>query len=304
MKKTALIYYCLVVLSFIGCTNQGGTSLDIDLPISNVRDITIYTPGNQDEMSEKEMPIQILDTFDLILMQAEKADFEHGAQQQTLKLLKKQTGYDREYILVLERANNKYATYTFNNEWMIYDIFFTLADLDGDTVPEIIVQIDVGGNGGIGSFSPCILRYQDGKFYEIWYYEDEYDTGFEGYLSDGFQLHIKNKFTAYSRYIKLSDQNKEMYFRPDGSFVLSDSLILVDSCYYFHPMDADHDGVFEIQTLQYVTLHSRADCIGYACTILKLDISTGEMHVVDTSFFLESEIELSDNRLKDWLPVF
>ena len=166
-----------------------------------------------------------------------------------------------------------------------------LRDVDGDGSDEIIVHQLVSAAGGAGGYNAMIYKIENGILSAIFNSEGEnqFDTGFSSAFKDGYKVEITNSFTDYKKVLDFSKTQtyKYVYFDESGK-VLEDckdeSSILVDDFYQFVPEDVDNDGVYEISCLQYISLYSRADGIGYCKTVLKYDNNTKDFVVADAEF--------------------
>lgn len=72
-------------------------------------------------------------------------------------------------------------------------------DLDGDNVPELLVQMDLGGSGGYKEFA--LLRYDEGKYSPVWE-ETGYSAG-EAVIED------RDGDGRKSLYIDFTDTDQE-----------------------------------------------------------------------------------------------
>ncbi|MCL2884765.1 MAG: hypothetical protein FWF49_04705, partial [Oscillospiraceae bacterium] len=171
---------------------------------------------------------------------------------------------------------------------------FALAEIDGDALPEIVVQIDMGGNGGMGSYTQCVLKYDAAhkSFLELLKIDVPIDTGFTALFQNNYKMNVINTYADYSRIVDVSQDDRDSYYNADGTYIREKADILLDTCYYFYPEDVNSDGTAEIKTLQYVSLNSRSDCVGLATTTLKYDTVESKFVVIEAAFNLPNEMPM------------
>ena len=153
-----------------------------------------------------------------------------------------------------------------------------LGDVDGDGINEIFVHHHTGGVGGFGSWCTWVLKVENDDILVLFANYNEFDTGFESQLLDGYQLEVKNSITGYTLVYDVKDKYGEYIdnstTRPDLSFYL-------DSFYVFEPKDIDGDGISEIQCKQYTSYFGHADYMGSACSVLKFNKEAQTFEVID-----------------------
>lgn len=167
-----------------------------------------------------------------------------------------------------------------------------LADLDGDGIDEIIINFHVAESGGAGGYSSTVIKVNEYSFYEIFNSIngiDEFYTGFTSRLKDDFKIEISNVFTGYKTVI---DYNHHIPDYPgacwdeNGKVIAEENEdhLLYDSFFEFSPQDVDNDGIYELICSQYTSLHSHADGIGHAKSVLKYNEKYKTFEVVDAEF--------------------
>lgn len=172
-----------------------------------------------------------------------------------------------------------------------YDTLY-VADVDGDGTDEIIVQQTVGMSGGAGSYLSRIFKVNGDKIQEIFtsFLQDSsnadwsvWNTGFTSEFLNGYKLRISNNFTDYSTVVDISEKYAADFFDREGKGQ-SGLVISCDSFKEFTPKDVDHDGVYEIVCLQYVSLADHSDYIGDAKTVLKYNTKLQAFEAVQSEF--------------------
>ncbi len=174
-----------------------------------------------------------------------------------------------------------------------YDINMELCDVDGNPDVEIVLNVDLGGVGGMGSYLSRVFDFKDGQIIEMFSSIDnngnDFDTGFSIEILNDRRFKIKNKFTGYCEEFVDSRTGKDdkysIYWWYDpATGKTKDISLWVDSFYQFSPIDIDQNGVYEILCRQYVCLIDHSDGIGSVKTILKYDINSNEFKIINTEF--------------------
>ena len=113
--------------------------------------------------------------------------------------------------------------------------------------------------------------------------DDRFDTGYESVFLPNYQLKITNRFADCNAIIDISGRYVSEIFDENGKCTKNTS-IWCDSFFTFMPKDIDQDGVFEIECMQYVSLFSHADGIGYTKSILSYNQNTGDFQIIAADF--------------------
>lgn len=159
------------------------------------------------------------------------------------------------------------------------DLYF--GDVDGDGIEEILIHENTGGCGGFGLWYTWVLKV-DGEALRILFENyNEFDTGFESHLLDGYQLEVKNSITGYTLVYDAKDRYGDYI---DNSLQRPEFPLCIDPFYIFEPTDVDDDGISEILCKQYTSHLGHADYAGDACSILKFNAKTQEFEVIDAWF--------------------
>jgi len=178
---------------------------------------------------------------------------------------------------------------------------FSLADIDGDGFDEILTLSDLLGSGGMGSHEARIYKFDGSKLYLLYSHCDNidengyhYDDGFILELFDGWTHIVSNRYTDLSCTFIYKRPGENAYFDEVGS-VTSDgeehnacNAPATDAYFFiFEPVDIDNDGIYEIMTVQYSSLGSRADSLGFACLIHKWNSDSKTLEIVKAGFLHE-----------------
>ena len=167
------------------------------------------------------------------------------------------------------------------------DEFLYLADVDGDQVCEILLQEDLGGNGGYGAYLCRVFQITDNAVTEIFRSEPgEPDTGFYLELQDSFTIRIHNQITGDQWEIAADEHRKAYYFDQSGKLTADpkNHPLNVDSFYEFIPKDVDGDGIYEICTTQYTWDITHVDGVGNAKCVFKYNKASGSFQIIKTDF--------------------
>lgn len=174
-----------------------------------------------------------------------------------------------------------------NNACYITDI--ELRDVDGNPDVEIILNVDLGGVGGMGSYLSRVFDFKDGEIIEMFSSDNEnnFDTGYSIEILKDRKFKIKNKFTGYSEKFndarEIDENSIYWWYNPQTGEPKSIEL-WVDSFYQFSPIDIDQDGIYEILCRQYVCITDHADGLGTAKTILKYNNEINQFEIYSTEF--------------------
>ncbi len=178
-----------------------------------------------------------------------------------------------------------------------YGMKFSIADIDGDGLDEILTQYSTGGNGGYGTFVTSVYKVINSELKKLFSYpqdehEESLDTGFQMTLADGWNYVIKNKHTGFTCSVIHGKQQDNPYFEEDGKLTKDslkhnqDNWLGVDPFFYtFEPIDIDSDGKFEIMTAQYAYFYGRSDGIGEAYSVLSWDSDSQKMRIIKAGFW-------------------
>ena len=167
-----------------------------------------------------------------------------------------------------------------------------LADVDGDCVHEIILQEDLGGNGGYGAFRCRVFEVESNMLTTLFDTgnSSDMDTGFYWKIHDNYKLVVHNRITGNSWEMNASDYMKSRYFDEAGTAV--DSAIYpldIDSFYEIYPKDVDGDGIHELCTTQYTFSGGHTEGIGDAKCVFKYDKASGSFQIIETDFVQYTE---------------
>lgn len=167
-----------------------------------------------------------------------------------------------------------------------------LRDFDGDLDEEILLQENLGGVGGAGSFLSRVFDFKNGEIVEIFSSRSEkihrvIDTGFSINLLEDHRFDIRNSITGYCETFQDERKDEEYYKKwwyTDEGELRKDLTIMVDSFCEFVPVDIDGDYIYEIKSRQFVSLIGHSDGIGWAITVLKYNNKLGCFEIVEASF--------------------
>jgi hypothetical protein len=164
-----------------------------------------------------------------------------------------------------------------------------LADLDGDNVCEILLQEDLGGNGGYGAYRCRVFKVDNNTITAIFDVDSENDlnTGFYLEICDNFKFIIHNRITGDSWEIEADQYRRDYYFDGTGKIAVEDPeafQLCVDSFYEFYPRDIDGDGIYEICTTQYTWDIYHVDGVGDAKCVFKYDNASNCFRIIETDF--------------------
>ncbi|MBR4863196.1 MAG: hypothetical protein IKU07_01365 [Oscillospiraceae bacterium] len=166
-----------------------------------------------------------------------------------------------------------------------------VADVDGDTDKEIIVQEAVDFFGGAGQYRSWVFDYKDGKLQELFCSVkngDLTDTGFSVKLLENRQFEIQNSITGYREIFTVTNKQDlyfEGWYNKDGTVIDRD--LWVDSFLGFKPVDVDGDGVWELECTQYTSLFSHADFFGWAHSVMRYNAETRSFQIINAWFVVE-----------------
>lgn len=183
------------------------------------------------------------------------------------------------------------STYLYDLKIACYDQSMYVCDVDGDTTDEIIIQQIVGLTGGAGQYLSRIFKFESDSLQEIFNSDtslpagkdNQFDTGYDSVFLPNYQLKITNRYADCNVIIDISGRYISEIFDENGKCTENES-VWCDSFFTFAPKDIDQDGVFEIECMQYVSLFSHADGIGYAKSILSYNQNTGVFQIVEADF--------------------
>lgn len=169
-----------------------------------------------------------------------------------------------------------------------------LADLDGDRVCEIILQEDLGGNGGYGAYRCRVFKVDNNTITAIFDVdsENELNTGFYWEICDNFKFIIHNRITGDSWEIEADQYRRDYYFDGTGKVAVEDPeafQLWADSFYEFYPRDIDGDGIYEICTTQYTWDITHVDGVGDVKCVFKYDTASGSFRIIETDFVQYTE---------------
>lgn len=176
-----------------------------------------------------------------------------------------------------------------------YEQNLYICDVDGDSFDEIIVQQTTDHFGGAGHFLSRIFKFeQTDSLFEMFNSatnsprdkNNQFDTGYDSEFLNGYNLKITNKHADCNTILDISGRYIPEIFDEDGKCTINTS-IWCDGFLSFTPKDVDDDDVFEIECLQYVSLLSHVDGIGYAKSVLKYNANEAKFEVVRAEFITE-----------------
>ena len=164
-----------------------------------------------------------------------------------------------------------------------------LADLDGDNICEILLQEDLGGNGGYGAYRCRVFKVDNNTITAIFDVDSENDlnTGFYWEICDNFKFIIHNRITGDYWEIEADQYRRDYYFDGTGKIAVEDPeafQLWADSFYEFYPRDIDGDGIYEICTTQYTWDITHVDGVGDVKCVFKYDTASGSFRIIETDF--------------------
>jgi len=185
-------------------------------------------------------------------------------------------------------------------DYCIFGMTMYIHDVDGDGQEEVIIHQDVDMFGGFGQYRTMVYKITDSGLKEIFKSPNKegfFDTGFRSRFLDGNNFQISNIYTGYSEIFDfVYYDSKEVYWDEKGQPYSRDDLgawddwdgswLMVDSFYYFNPVDVDNDGIFELVCEQYTSLRGHSDYVGDAKSVLKYNTETQVFEVVFAEFEL------------------
>lgn len=164
-----------------------------------------------------------------------------------------------------------------------------LADLDGDSDSEIILQEDLGGCGGYGTYRCRVFQVDNNGISEMFNSEPEekMDTGFYWEICDQYKFQIHNRITGDAWELKADEYRRKYYFDELGKVAVENPgsfQLWTDSFYEIYPKDIDGDGVYELCTTQYTFDRAHVDGVGDAKCVFKYDNASNCFRIIETDF--------------------
>ena len=169
--------------------------------------------------------------------------------------------------------------------------FYTV-DLDGEDGEEIILNMNLGGVGGFGSYGSLIYKYSDGKLSEMKQPDEGYDeTGFKAKLTAPYKIIVTNEYNDEKTVVDV--KGKKEFFDEEGKPFNNGVEIYCDSFYEFKPVKLE-DGSYGVERKQYTSLGYHMNYVGDAVTVIKFSPDKDSFEVISARFdaynYLESSL--------------